>query len=81
MPRDFQIIGAMRAVEVIAAGKSVRKRRILSRKYGRGQWPKMKGIAEVQYPDGKVWIAEIHWFEAHGVGKRDFKVKRDLREL
>jgi hypothetical protein len=77
----WKLISPIRAAEMIAAGTSVRIRKHLSSKYGRGYWRKMKGIAEVQYSDGRVCVAEIHWFEAHGIGKRDFKVKRDLREL
>lgn len=41
----------------------------------------MKGIAEVRYPDGSVWLAELHWYEAHGIGKRHIKVKRQLVQL
>jgi hypothetical protein len=77
----FEIIGPIRDVEVIASGAGVRIRKHLWRKYGKGDWRKMKGIAEVMYPNGRVCVTEIHWFEAHGVGKRMVKAKRDLRDL
>jgi hypothetical protein len=39
----------------------------------------MKGIATVQLEDGAICEAEIHWFEAHGIGRKDFKIKRAIR--
>jgi hypothetical protein len=54
-------------------------RRYLERTYGRGRWRKMKGIATVELPDGRICEAEIHWYEAHGIGRKDFKIKRVLR--
>ncbi len=77
----FEILGAIREVEIIAAGSAVRIRKSLWRKHGYGNWRKMKGIAEVMYPDGSIWEAELHWFEAHGIGRRMVKIKRELREL
>ncbi|ETW92118.1 MAG: hypothetical protein ETSY1_45065 [Candidatus Entotheonella factor] len=73
---DFEIIGAIHTIETIASGKGVEARRKLNRTYGRGQWRKMKGIASVRDPNGELRRAEIHWYEAHGIGKRDFKIKR-----
>jgi len=52
---------------------------ILERTYGRGRWRKMRGIATVQLADGTICKAEIHWFEAHGIGRKDFKIKRVIR--
>ncbi len=51
----------------------------LNRVYGKGRWRKMKGIATVQLADGTICEAEIHWYEAHGIGRRDFKIKRVMR--
>ena len=51
----------------------------LERVYGKGRWRKMKGIATVQLSDGMCYEAEIHWFEAHGIGRKDFKIKRLIR--
>ncbi len=78
---EFTLLTEIRDIEVIAQGRRVRIRKHLWRKYGRGEWRKMKGVAEVMYPDGRIWLAELHWFEAHGIGKRMVKVKRELREL
>jgi len=78
--RVREILGAIHNREVIAEGSSVKIRKRLEKLYGRGNWKKMKGIAEVQLSDGAVTRAEIHWFEAHGIGKRNIKVKHYLRE-
>ena len=60
-------------------GRGVYIRRYLVRTYGKGRWRKIKGIANVQLSDGKILKAEIHWFEAHGIGRKDFKIKRTIR--
>jgi hypothetical protein len=73
---NFQIIGEIAAVETIAAGTGVRARRRLTRLYGRGNWRKMKGKATIQLSDGTICEAEIHWYEAHGIGKKELKFKR-----
>lgn len=74
----FEIIGDIADVETIAAGRSVRDRRRLNRSYGAGWWRKRKGIATVQIIGGTRRLAEVHWYEADGVGRREFKVKRYL---
>ncbi len=76
---EFEILGEIRDIETIAAGRAVYIRRYLERTYGKGRWRKRKGRAMVQLADGTVCEAEIHWFEAHGIGRKDFKVKRVLR--
>jgi hypothetical protein len=63
-------------VEVIAAGTAIRKRKRLWRLYGNGRWRKLKGIATVEFPDGTIAHAEVHWYEAHGIGAKDYKIKR-----
>lgn len=73
---EFEIIGEIRDIETIATGRGVYIRRYLERTYGKGHWRKMKGIATVQLADGAICQAEIHWFEAHGIGRKDFKIKR-----
>ena len=78
MRRGFQVLGTVRHVETIATGEGVRTRRHLNRTYGRGRWRKMKGQATVRLNNGVLVEAEVHWFEAHGIGRRDFKVKRVL---
>lgn len=76
---NFEIIGEIREIETIASGKGVRIRRYLERSYGKSRWRKMKGIATIRLEDGTTKEAEIHWFEAHGVGRKDFKIKRFIR--
>lgn len=76
---EFEIVGPPRNPETIAAGPSVRDRARLRRLYGRGRWRKRKGIATVRLPDGVVCEAEVHWYEAAGIGRREVKVKRLVR--
>jgi len=75
---DFQIIGALRSVETIAAGREIRQLRRLDRRYGEGRWRKRKGLATVRLLDGAVHRAEVHWYEAHGIGRREMKIKFPL---
>jgi hypothetical protein len=72
---DFEIIGEVTHVETIASGRGVRDRARLSRQYGKGRWRKLKGVANVRLVDGRIRLAEVHWYEAHGIGKREFKLK------
>jgi hypothetical protein len=67
----FKIIGVTRAIETIASGRGVRDRRRLNREYGAANWRKMKGIATVRLADGTICDAELHWYEAHGIGKKE----------
>lgn len=73
---EFDILDKITAIETIATGQGVYIRRHLERTYGKGRWRKMKGLATVRLSDGTICDAEIHWFEAHGVGRRDFKIKK-----
>jgi hypothetical protein len=72
---DFEVLGKITDVEVIAVGAAIRELPRLRRIYGRGRWRKMKGRATIRTFAGEVRDAEVHWYEAHGIGKRDFKVK------
>jgi hypothetical protein len=72
----FELLGEIRQVETIASGTGVRDRRRLNREYGRGNWRKMKGFATVRLADGTICEAELHWYEAHGIGKKEIKFKR-----
>ena len=74
----FEIVGQISEVEVIAAGSGIRILPLLRERYGRGRWRKLKGIANVRLPDGTIRLAEVHWFEAHGIGKRKMRIKRYL---
>jgi hypothetical protein len=72
---DFEVIGEITDIETIAIDKSIREVKQLRRMFGRGQWRKLKGIATVRLPDGAERRAEVHWYEAHGIGKRKLKIK------
>lgn len=73
---DFEIVGPITDTEVIASGRGVRQVRRLNRIYGKGRWRKLKGFANVRFgSSGEVRREELHWYEAHGIGKREFKVK------
>lgn len=74
----FEIVGAITNIETIAVGSGIRDLAKLRKKYGNGRWRKMNGIAKVKLLDGTIHTAEIHWYEAHGIGKRDFKIKPPL---
>jgi hypothetical protein len=79
MDASFKLLGEIRNVETIASGRGVHIRRHLERTYGRGRWRKKKGVATVELEDGTICEAEIHWFEAHGIGRKDYKIKRVLQ--
>jgi hypothetical protein len=74
----FRLLGEITQIEVIAKGPAVKSRNRLSEKYGKGNWRKLKGTANVQLPNGAQRLVEIHWYEAHGIGKKDLKIKRFL---
>ncbi len=71
----FEIAGSIRETQIIARGRGVRARKWLNQRYGKHRWRKMKGIASVKLKDGKMHTAEVHWYEAHGLGRREFKIK------
>jgi hypothetical protein len=73
-----KILGKITDPEIIASGVSLRVRRRLRKLYGQGRWRKLKGIAKVGLPDGYVMLAEVHWYEAHGIGRKEIKIKRLL---
>ena len=74
----FEVVGAIEQIETIAAGPSVKVRSFLRKAYGRGRWRKRKGIGTVWLPNGKFRRVELHWYEAHGIGRRDLKIKKYL---
>ncbi len=77
---DFEIIGNITAIEPIAVGRAIRDRRRLQRLYGKARWRKLRGIATVRLVDGTTRTAEVHWYEAHGIGRKEFKLKFPLLE-
>ena len=78
MDDEFEVIGQITQIETIAVNLSIRELKELKRLFGGKRWRKLKGVAHVRFPDGLVYRAELHWYEAHGVGKRKMKVKRKL---
>ncbi len=72
----FEILGDIVDVETFAVGSSIREIARLRKAYGAGRWRKRKGVARVRLEDGEVRLAEVHWYEAHGIGRREFKIKR-----
>ncbi len=76
----YEIVGRITNVEVIASGPGVRLRRYLRKVYGTGRWRKLKGLATVRLPNGALRKVELHWYEAHGIGRNDLKIKRYLED-
>ena len=74
----FEILGAISQVETFAIGSGIREIARLQRLYGRGRWRKRKGLARVRLGDGSIRVAEVHWYEAAGIGRREFKIKHLL---
>ena len=75
---DFEIIGEIEGVETFASGRGIRELARLNKVYGKGKWRKRKGFCLVRLPGGFESRAEIHWYEATGIGKREYKIKRYL---
>jgi hypothetical protein len=75
---DFEVVGPVRNIETIATGPAIQQLRRLRRRYGKGRWRKRKGLATVRLQDGTVHTAEVHWYEAHGIGQREMKIKFPL---
>jgi hypothetical protein len=76
----IKILSDLQSIEIVAVHRSVRDLRRLNSRYGRGRWRKLKGIAQVRLPDGKIIRAELHWYEAHGIGRREIKIKGPVVE-
>jgi hypothetical protein len=74
----FEIVGPIENIEVIAVGHKIRDLAYLQKTYGPGRWRKLKGSASVKLPNGAVRRVELHWYEAHGIGRKDIKIKRYL---
>lgn len=72
----FEIVGDITHIETFAVGSSIREIARLRKIYGRGRWRKRKGFARVRLEDGSILTAEVHWYEATGIGRREFKIKR-----
>jgi hypothetical protein len=71
----FEILGEISGIETFATGSRIREIARLRRIYGRGRWRKRKGVARVRLSDGSVHLAELHWYEAAGIGRKEYKIK------
>ena len=74
----FEILGEISGIETFASGSAIREVARLRRVYGRARWRKRKGVARVRLSDGSIHVAEIHRYEAAGVGRKEFKIKHLL---
>jgi len=75
---SFELISEITDIEVIATGSAIHDLARLRKQYGRGRWRKLKGIATIRLSSGRIRLAELHWYEAHGIGKKEMKRKRYL---
>ena len=75
---DFDLVGEITDVETIATGRGIRDLARLRRLYGKGYWRKMKGTAHIRLRNGRIRLAELHWYEAHSIGKKELKRKTYL---
>ena len=72
---EFELLSELMNVETFASGKRIRNLKMLNRNYGIGRWRKRKGVAVIRLPDGRECLAELHWYEASGIGRREMKIK------
>jgi hypothetical protein len=75
---EFQIIGEIRFVCTIASDRTIRELRRLNRRYGKAKWRKRSGVAKIRLSNGIIRLAELHWYEGHGKGKKELKIKKYL---
>lgn len=75
---NFEIIGEIADIETIAIGNRIRDVARLRKRYGKSRWRKLKGVAQVRLRNGRLRLAELHWYEAHGIGRKEIKRKRYL---
>ena len=78
MGNEPELLGELANIEITAVNLSIRERKRLQEQFGGRRWRKLKGIGRVRFPSGDICLAELHWYEAHGVGRRKMKVKRTL---
>ncbi len=75
---NFELISLITETQPIAIAGRIREVERLREAYGAGRWRKLKGVASVRLADGSVWRAEVHWYEANGIGRKELKIKRLL---
>ncbi|MDQ3649427.1 MAG: hypothetical protein M3458_03945 [Acidobacteriota bacterium] len=78
MDENFELIGRIEGVETIAVGNRIREIARLHKAFGKGRWRKLKGTAAVRFEDGTIHRVELHWYEAHGIGRKKLKIKEYL---
>lgn len=78
MTSRFEVAGEIIEIETIARGTGIRELPLLRRRFGQGRWRKLKGVAKVRLRSGKIRLPELHWYEAHGIGRRKMKIKQFL---
>jgi len=78
MAEEFEIIGAIEEIATIAVGSRIRELARLRKVFGMGRWRKLKGVATVRFEDGTIHRVEVHWYEAHGIGRKKLKIKEYL---
>lgn len=74
----FKIVSTLSGIKVISTGRKIKELKRLNKIYGQGRWRKLKGNATIELEDGSKYLAEIHWYEAHGIGKKEYKIKKFL---
>jgi hypothetical protein len=75
---EIEIVGSIENIETIAVGNNIRELARLQKQHGKGRWRKLKGVALVRLVNGHIRKVELHWYEAHGIGRCNFKIKRYL---
>jgi hypothetical protein len=78
MDEDFEIIGKIEEIKLIAAGNRIREIARLRKAFGAGRWRKLKGVATIRFEDDTIHRVELHWYEAHGIGRKKLKIKEYL---
>ena len=78
MSEDFEVIGRIDQIQLIATGSRIREIDRLRKAFGPGRWRKLKGIAVVRFEDGTIHRVELHWYEVHGIGRKKLKIKQYL---
>lgn len=78
MGEDFEVIGSIEEIQTIAIGDRIREIARLRKAFGPGRWRKRKGVALVRFEDGTIHRVELHWYEAHGIGRKKLKIKEYL---
>ncbi len=78
MKQSFKIVSQITEIKIVAVNTSIRELERLEQQYGQGRWRKLKGVAMIELSSGRIRRAEIHWYEAHGIGRKEFKRKHFL---